>query len=183
MFSPNVGTDTLSGMSGVLGSSPAGPPGGSPGLSSRLHGRGHHLRFHTIGDHRSLDERLEASLVPRDRSRFDVALRRSLGNWMFFVPATIGVLWLSTVIPELARVTSVLLGVLVVAAALPSVSSVVVALPQIAVRPFSRKTREGYLWFLVTLVMEGLDCAVYGTCILLLAHAGGFAQSLPSLPF
>ena len=121
--------------------------------------------------------------MPRDRSRFDVALRRSLGNWMFFVPATIGVLWLSTVIPELARVTSVLLGVLVVAAALPSVSSVVVALPQIAIRPFSRKTREGYFWFLVTLVMEGLDCAVYGTCILLLAHAGGFAQSLPSLPF
>jgi hypothetical protein len=156
---------------------------GSPGLSSRLHGRGHHLRFHTIGDHRKLEERLDTSLVPRDRSRFDVAIRRSLGNWMFFVPAAIGILWLSTVIVDLARVTSVLLGVLVLAALIPAAVAVVLALPQIVTRPFSRKGRDGFLWFVGTTAMEALDCGVYGTCIFLLARAGGFVHDLPSLPF
>lgn len=126
---------------------------------------------------------MDASLVPRDRSRFEVALRRSLANWLFFVPASIGVLWLSTVIVELAQVTSVLLGVLVLAAVLPSAAAVVLALPRMAMRPFSRGGLHGYGWLLATTLMELLDCAVYGTCIFLLARAGGFASSLPTLPF
>lgn len=121
--------------------------------------------------------------MPRDRSRFDVALRRSLANWIFFVPASIGVLWLSTVIVELAQVTSVLLGVLVIAAVVPSAVAVVLALPRMVIRPFSRGGLQGYGWLLATTIMELLDCAVYGTCIFLLARAGGFASSLPTLPF
>ena len=170
-------------MSGVPGSSPAGSGASSPGLSSRLHGGGHHLRFHTIDDHRVLEEKLDASLVPRDRSRFDVAARRALGNWIFFVPATIGVLWLSTVIPDLARVTSVLLGVLVLGALIPVTTAVLLALPQIVLRPLSRRTREGYVWFLATLLMEACDGGVYATCLFLIARAGGFARGLPTLPF
>ena len=112
-----------------------------------------------------------------------MAARRALGNWIFFVPATIGVLWLSTVIPDLARVTSVLLGVLVLGALIPVTTAVLLALPQIVLRPLSRRTRQGYVWFLATLLMEACDCGVYGTCLFLIARAGGFARSLPTLPF
>ncbi len=121
--------------------------------------------------------------MPADRSRFEVALRRVLGNWIFFVPATIGVLWLSTVIADLATVTSVLLSVLVLAAFVPSAIAVALAVPRIFLRPCTRHGRAGYLWFLATTVMEALDCGVYGTCLFLLARAGGFAHALPELPF
>ena len=170
-------------MSGVWGSQPSGAPAGTPGLSPRLQGPQHQLRPHTIGDFRHLEARLDASLVPADRSRFDVALRRSLGNWMFFVPATVGVLWLSTVIVDLATVTSVLLSVLVAAAMVPPAVAAGLAVPRLVVRPFTRHGRAGYLWFVVTTVMEALDCGVYATCLFLLARAGGFVHSLPALPF
>ncbi|MCC6849433.1 MAG: hypothetical protein IT294_13110 [Deltaproteobacteria bacterium] len=170
-------------MSGVLGSHPSGAPAGTPGLSPRLRGPHHRLRPHTIGDFRHLEERLDASLVPADRSRFELAIRRSLGNWMFFVPGTIGVLWLSTVIVDLAIVTSVLLSVLVLAAAVPAAIALALAAPRVVARIFTRHGRAGYVWFLATTVMEALDCGVYGTCLFLLARAGGFAPSLPSLPF
>ncbi|MCC6766517.1 MAG: hypothetical protein IT293_17790 [Deltaproteobacteria bacterium] len=152
-------------------------------MSPRLQGPDHRLRPHTIGDFHHLEKRLDASLVPADRSRFEVAIRRSLGNWMFFVPATVGVLWLSTVIVDLATVTSVLLSVLVLAAAVPSAVAVALAAPRVVVRPFTRHGRAGYFWFLMTTVMEAIDCGVYGTCLFLLARAGGFTHALPSLPF
>ena len=79
---------------------------GTPGLSTNLQGGGHEMRYHAIEDARSINERLDASLVPPDRSLFEVAIHRSLGNWIFHVPATIAVLWLSTVIVDLALVTS-----------------------------------------------------------------------------
>jgi hypothetical protein len=41
-------------------------------------------------------------------------------------------------------------------------------------RPLTARGRSGYLWFLATTVMAVLDCAVYGTCIFLLARAGHF---------
>ncbi len=157
----------------------SGVPGGTPGLSSRLHGGGHGLRYHAIEDARHLEQQLDASLVPPDHTRFDVALRRSLANWVFFVPATIAVLWLSTVIPDLALVTSVLLSVLVLGALVPSVVAVALAAPNLFLRPLTRAGRSGYLWFIVTTVIEVLDCGVYVTCIFLLARAGGFAHSLP----
>jgi hypothetical protein len=166
-------------MSGVLGSQPSGVPAGTPGLSSTLHGRGHELRYHAIEDARNVDQQLDASLVLPDRSLFEVAIRRSLGNWMFFVPATIAVWWLSTVIVDLALVTSLLLSVLVLGSAIPSVVAVALAVPKIVFRPLMRTGRRGYLWFCATTVMEALDCGVYGTCLFLLARAGGFAHVLP----
>ena len=137
------------------------------------------MRYHAIEDARSVQERLDASLVPPDQSLFDVAIRRSIGNWIFHVPATIGVLWLSTVIVDLALVTSVLLGVLVLVAWIPALVAVALAIPKVLFRPFTRQGRRGYFWFLATTVMAILDSVVYGTCLALLARAGGFAHLLP----
>ena len=148
-------------------------------MSSNLHGSGHELRYHAIDDAHSVAERLDASLVPPDRSLFEVAIRRSLGNWIFHVPATIAVLWLSTVIVDLALVTSVLLGALVLVAFIPALVSVVLAVPKLLVRPFTARGRRGYFWFWATTLMAILDCAVYGTCLFLLARAGGIAYLLP----
>jgi hypothetical protein len=165
-------------MSGVLGP-PSGARPGAPGLSANLHGRGHELRYHAIDASPGVEERLDASLVPPDRSLFEVAIRRSVGNWIFFVPATIAVLWLSTVIVDLALVTSVLLSILVLGSLIPSAVAVALAAPQAFFRPFTRRGRHGYLWFWATTAMELLDCGVYGTCLFLLARAGGFAHVLP----
>ena len=162
-------------MSGVLGPRLSG----SPGLSTNLRGPGHQLRYHAIEDARSVAERLDASLVPPDRTLFEVAIRRSLGNWIFHVPSTVAILWLSTVISDLAFVTSVLLGVLVVVSLVPAAASVVLAVPRVPFRPFTARGRRGYLWFLATTAMEILDCGVYGTCLFLLARAAGFAYVLP----
>jgi hypothetical protein len=151
----------------------------APGLSANLHGSGHELRYHAIEDARSVQERLDASLVPRDQSLFDVAIRRSISNWIFHVPATVAVLWLSTVITDLALVTSVLLGVLVLVAFIPAVVSVALAVPQVLIRPLTRHGRHGYVWFLATALMGVLDSLVYGTCLALLARAGGYAGLLP----
>ena len=137
------------------------------------------MRYHAIEDARSVTERLDASLVPPDRSLFDVAIRRSISNWIFHVPATIAVLWLSTVITDLALVTSVLLGVLVLVAWIPAVVSVLLAAPKVLVRPFTRHGRSGYFWFLATTFMAILDSLVYGVCLWLLARAGGFEALLP----
>jgi hypothetical protein len=175
LFSLATAQATLDVMAGVLGPHPSG----LPGLSNHLHGGGHELRFHTIEDSRSVNEQLDARLVPADRSLFEVAIRRSLGNWIFFVPATIAVLWLSTVIVDLALVTSMLLGVLVLASAIPSAVAVALAAPKFFFRPFTRRGRQGYVWFLATAIMEALDCGVYATCLFLLARAGGFAHVLP----
>jgi len=165
-------------MSGVSGP-PSGARPGVPGLSANLHGRGHELRYHAIDQSLSVDELLDASLVPPDRSLFEVAIRRSLGNWIFFVPATIAALWLSTVIADLAFVTSMLLGLLVLGSAIPAVVSVALAAPKAIFRPLTQRGRSGYLWFWATTIMEILDCGVYGTCLFLLARAGGFAHLLP----
>jgi hypothetical protein len=151
---------------------------GVPGLSPNLHGQGHELRYHSVEGLEKLEARLDASLVLPDRSRFEVAIRRSLANWVFFVPATIAVLWLSTVIVELALVTSVLLSVLIVAALVPSAVALVMAAPKMIFRPLTLRGRRGYLWFWATTVMEALDCGVYGVCLFLLARAGGFASHL-----
>jgi len=151
----------------------------APGLSATLHGVGHELRYHAIDDARSVQQRLDASLVPPDRSLFEIAIRRSIGNWIFHVPATVAVLWLSTVITDLALVTSVLLGVLVLVAAIPSLVSVALAVPKVIFRPLTRNGRHGYLWFLATTLMTGLDVLVYGTCLFLLVRAGGFAHLVP----
>jgi hypothetical protein len=148
-------------------------------LSSNLHGGGHELRPHAIEDARSVSERLDASLVPPDRSLFEVAIRRSLGNWIFHVPASLAVLWLSTVIVDLALVLSVLLGVLVLVALVPAAVSVALAVPNVLFRPFTARGRHGYFWFWATTLMAILDCVVYGTCLFLLARAGGFGRFLP----
>jgi hypothetical protein len=174
-FSPTVAHATLLTMSGVLGPRVSG----TPGLSTNLRGPGHQLRYHAIEDARSVTERLDASLVPPDRTLFEVAIRRSLGNWIFHVPSTIAILWLSTVIVDLALVTSVLLAVLVLLSFVPAAVSVVVAAPRVLFRPLTSGGRHGYLWFLATTVMAILDCGVYGTCLFLLARAGGFAHLLP----
>jgi hypothetical protein len=117
--------------------------------------------------------------VPADRSLFEVAIRRSITNWVFFVPATMGALWLSTVIVDLALVTSVLLSLLVLGSLVPSLVSVALAAPKVVFRPLMRNGRQGYLWFWATTLMQILDCGVYGTCLFLLARAGGFAHILP----
>jgi len=170
-------------MSGVLGPRPGEAVNvGAPGLSANLHGRGHGLRYHAIEDARSVSDLLDLSLVPPDRSLFEVAMRRSLGNWMFFVPAAIAVLWLSTVITDLALVTSLLLSVLILGSLLPALATVALAAPQLVFRPFTRHGRRGYLWFVVATAMAVLDCGVYGTCLFLVARAGGFAHVFPYLP-
>lgn len=178
-FSLTTARATLSFMAGVLGSHPAGMRPKAPGLSANLHGGGHELRYHAIDDARSVQQRLDASLVPPDRSLFEIAIRRSIGNWMFHVPATVAVMWLSTVIVDLALVTSVLLGVLVLVAWVPAVVAVVLAVPRVLLRPLTRNGRHGYLWFLATTVMAMLDSLVYGTCLFLLARAGGLSHLLP----
>lgn len=137
------------------------------------------MRYHAIDDARGVQQRLDASLVPPDQSLFDVAIRRSISNWIFHVPATVAVLWLSTVITDLALVTSVLLGVLVLVAWIPALVSVALAAPRVLIRPFTRHGRRGYFWFLATTAMGILDSLVYGTCLVLLARAGGFAALLP----
>lgn len=167
-------------MSGVLGSGLSGAgKAGTPGLSANLHGRGHEMRYHAIEDARSVSERLDASLVPADRSLFEVALRRSLGNWIFHVPATIAVLWLSTVIVDLAFVTSALLAVFVLVALVQAVVSIAVAVPNVLFRPFTARGRRGYAWLCATTLFGLLDCVVYGTCLFLLARAAGVAHVFP----
>jgi hypothetical protein len=163
----------------MSGESGRRPPAGRPGLSANLHGGRHELRHHAIEDARSASQRLDASLVLPDRSLFEVAIKRSLGNWAFFVPAAIAVLWLSTVIADLALVTSALLSILIVAALLPSATAVGLAAPRLVLRPFTRHGRRGYVWFCAATVMAALDCGVYATCLFLLARAGGFARVLP----
>lgn len=149
------------------------------GLAVNLHGSGHALRYSPIEDVRSVDQRLDLSLVPPDRSLFEVAVRRSIGNWVFFAPAAIGVMWLATVISDLAVVTSVLLSVLVLGSLLPALAAVALAAPKLFLRLFTRDGRRGYLWFCCTTLMALLDCAVYGTCLFLLARVGGYAHLLP----
>lgn len=167
-------------MSGVLGSRvPGVGAADSPSLTANLPRDKKPFRYTLIDDGQSVAQRLDASLVPPDRSLFEVAIRRSLGNWIFHVPATIGVLWLSTVITQLAVVMSALLAVLVLASLLPAVAAAVLAAPRVLFRPFYARGRSGYLWFLGTTVMESLDCVVYGTCLFLLARAAGLAISWP----
>lgn len=160
--------------------SPAGEGrGGTPGLSSNLHGGDHELHYHSIDDPRSVAERLDASLVPPDRTLCEMAIQRALGNGIFHVPATIAVLWLSTVIVDLALVVSALLGVLVLVSLVPVLVSVALAVPKVLFRPFTARGRHGYFWFWATTVIEILDCAVQGTCLFLLARAAGVTQVLP----
>ena len=137
------------------------------------------VRYRPIEDGQSVEARLDASLVPPDRSLFDVALHRSLENWIFHVPATIAVLWLSTVVDELAVMLAVLLGGLVLIAFVPAVAALVLALPKLPIRVLSRRGRRAYGWFLATTVMAALDCTVYATCLFLLARAAGYAVQLP----
>jgi hypothetical protein len=151
----------------------------SQGLSVNLYGGDRLVRYTPIDDSLSVAARLDASLVPPDRSVCEVALRRSLGNWVFHVPATIAVLWLSTVIADLAVVLSVMLGALILTSAIPALAAVVLAVPDVLTRPLTRKGRAGYLWFLGATAFSVLDCLVYGTCLFLLARAGGFAIRLP----
>ena len=171
---------TLTDMPGVSGSRvPGVGAADSPSLTANLRSDHKPLRYTLIDDSLSIEQQLDASLVPPDRSLFEVALRRSLGNWIFHVPATIGVLWLSTVIVQLAVVLSALLAVLVLGSLFPSMAAVVLAAPRVLFRPFYAHGRSGYFWFLGTTVMEGLDCVVYGTCLFLLARAAGLAVSWP----
>lgn len=164
-------------MSSVLGSDLSGAgKAGVPGLSANLPGSGHALRYEPVGDARSVNERLDASLVPADRSLFEVALRRSVSNWIFHLPAAIGALWLSTVIVGLSYVVSALLAMLVLVVLVPAVVAVALAAPNVILRPLTRKGRQGYLWFLATTLMHGLDCGVYFACLFLLARAVGFAH-------
>jgi hypothetical protein len=93
---------------------------------------------------------------------------------MFHVPSTIAVLWLSTVIDDLAMVLSALLGALVLVALVPAVVTVVLAAPGVLFRPLTARGRAGYLWFVATTAVAVLDCGVYGTCVFLLARAGHF---------
>jgi hypothetical protein len=51
--------------------------------------------------------------------------------------------------------------------------------PQVLIRPLTRHGRHGYVWFLATALMGVLDSLVYGTCLALLARAGGYAGLLP----
>lgn len=148
-------------------------------LSVNLYTGGRPVRYTPIDDSLSVEARLDASLVPRDRSVCELALRRSLGNWIFHVPATIAVLWLSTVIADLAVVLSVMLGALVLTSAIPALVALLLAPPQILTRPLTRKGRSGYGWFLGATTFSVLDCLVYGTCLFLLARAGGLAIRLP----
>jgi hypothetical protein len=148
-------------------------------LSANLHHGGHELRYHAIEDSSRVATRLDASLVPRDRTIFELAVRESIGNWIFHVPGTIAVLWLSTVIIDLALMTSLLLGALILISFVPAVVSMVLSVPRIFLRPFTKRGRNGYFWFIATTVMAVLDCAVYGVCLFLLARAAGFAPHLP----
>lgn len=140
------------------------------------------FRYQPIDDSATIVERLDASLVPADRSLFEVAIRRSLSNWMFHVPSTVAVLWLSTVIVDLAVVLSALLGALVLVALVPAIVTVAVAVPRVLFRPLTARGRSGYLWFLATTAMAVLDCGVYGTCIFLLARAANFPLPLQLAP-
>ena len=137
------------------------------------------MRYHAIEGTSSVAERLDASLVPRDRTIFELAVRESIGNWIFHVPATIAVLWLSTVIVDLALMTSLLLGALILISFVPAVVTVALGVPRAVLRPFTRRGRNGYFWFIATTVMAILDCGVYGVCLFLLARAGGFANVWP----
>jgi hypothetical protein len=143
---------------------------GRVGLPATSTGVGRPVRYRPIDD-ASVENRLDASLVPADRSLFDVALHRSLSNWMFHVPSTVGVLWLSTVIEELAVVMGALLGAIVLVSFIPAAVSLLLAVPRVLFRPLTRRGRFGYLWFLGTTTMAALDCGVYGTCLFLLARA------------
>ena len=147
---------------------------GRMGMPATSAGPARPVRYQPIGDSATVGERLDASLVAADRSLFDVALHRSLSNWMFHVPATVAVLWLSTVIDDLAVVLSGLLGAVVLVAFIPAAATVVLAIPRVVFRPLTSRGRFGYVWFLATTIMAALDCAVYGTCIFLLARAGHF---------
>jgi hypothetical protein len=163
----------------MAGVGPGLPVAERESLSVNLYTGGRPVRYTPIDDSLCVEARLDASLVPPDRSVCEVALKRSLGNWIFHVPATIGVLWLSTVIVDLAVVLSVMLGALVLTSAIPALISVLLAAPRVLTRPFTRRGRRGYVWFLGATTFSVLDCLVYGTCLFLLARAGGFAISLP----
>lgn len=132
------------------------------------------FRYQPIDDSATVVQRLDASLVPADRTLFELAMRRSLSNWMFHVPSTVAVLWLSTVIDDLAVVLSALLGALVLVALVPAVVTVVVAAPGVLFRLLTARGRAGYLWFVATTAVAVLDSGVYGTCVFLLARAGHF---------
>jgi hypothetical protein len=158
-----------SGSAGGVGTSLSAPSAG--GSRAR--------RYQPIVDSATVAERLDASLVPADRSLFEVALRRSLSNWTFHVPSTVAVLWLSTVIVDLAVMLSALLGALVVIVLVPAMVTVGLAAPRVLFRPLTARGRAGYLWFLGTTAVGVLDCAVYGTCIFLLARAAQFPLRSP----
>jgi hypothetical protein len=53
------------------------------------------------------------------------------------------------------------------------------AAPRVLFRPLTARGRAGYLWFLGTTAVGVLDCAVYGTCIFLLARAAQFPLRSP----
>jgi hypothetical protein len=144
------------------------------GLGTTTVGGARRLRYSPIDDSATVGERLDASLVPADRSLFEIALHRSLANWAFHAPATIAVLWLSTVISDLAVVLSALLGGLVLASLVPAVVAVALAAPRVLIRPLTARGRRGYGWFFATTVMAVLDCVVYGSCLFLLARAASF---------
>jgi hypothetical protein len=151
---------------------------GGMGLPATSGSRARPLRYRIIDDGVSVADRLDASLVPADRSLFEIALHRSLSNWMFHVPSTVAVLWLSTVIVDLAVVLSALLGALVLMSLVPAAVAVALAAPRVLFRPLSVRGRFGYVWFVATTAMAALDCAVYGTCVFLLARAAHFSLPL-----
>ncbi len=155
-------------MPGVWGS-----PESDPKASERQ------VRYTAIDESLSVVERLDASLVPPDRSLFEVAIRRSFGNWVFHVPATFAVLWLSTVIPQLAIVLGALLAILILTTILPSGTTAVLAAPAVLIRPFYARGRAGYLWFLGTTTLAALDVLVCASCLFILARAADLPVRLP----
>jgi hypothetical protein len=161
-----------------------GVSGHAPDVELPASSGGRPLRYRPIEDSTTVEQRLDASLMPPDRSVFEVALKRSLANWVFHVPSTIAVLWLSTVIEDLAVVLSALLGALVLLSLVPAAVTLSLAVPRVLFRPFTKRGRFGYGWFLGTTVMAAVDCAVYGVCIFLLARAAqlDLSLSLSSLP-
>jgi len=155
-----------------------GVSGSAPDVELPSTAGGRPLRYRPIEDSATVEERLDASLVPADRSVFDVALHRSLANWAFHVPSTVAVLWLSTVIVDLAVVLSALLGALVLLSLVPAAVAVALAVPRVLFRPFTARGRFGYGWFLGTTTLAIVDCAVYGVCLFLLARAAQVALPL-----
>jgi hypothetical protein len=138
-----------------------------------------HAARHTLAPAEpSLEERLDASLVPPDRVQFQVALKVAASGWAFYGAASACVVWLSSVVWGIGVPVAAVFAIMLGALAVRPLIKLAVSLPLLFARVLRASGRRGYGWFVLTLVVAALDVAVYAGCLLWIGRAADWWAQL-----